>query len=123
MIKEPDCVLQDVSKENINGYFSNIYCHNSILELYEEQKNSLIFLGKYAVYDNWETWSQCSVSCGGGKRNRNRVCLKSDFPPKNDPQTERLISTYGSLAKVPYTTGTLAVGIKFIVSSLISDII
>ena len=73
--------------------------------LIEYDKLFSVISGKYAVYDNWESWSQCSASCGGGKRNRNRVCLKSDFPPKNDPQTERLISTYGSLAKVPLTKG------------------
>ena len=97
--------------------FTNKYYRITKIDKFDnKKKNFVIFSGKYAVYDNWETWSQCSASCGGGKRNRNRVCLKSDFPPKNDPQTERLISTYGSLAKVPYTTGQLAVGMKLILS-------
>ena len=25
--------------------------------------------------DNWEVWSECDVSCGGGKRNRQRECI------------------------------------------------
>ena len=57
------------------------------------------------MYDNWESWSDCSASCGGGKKKRRRDCIKSDFPPKNDPQTERLISTYGSLSNAPLTKG------------------
>ena len=60
-------------------------------------------LGKYAVYDNWESWNECSLSCNGGKRKRTRDCIKSNFPPKSDPQTKRLISTYGSLSQVPLT--------------------
>ena len=59
--------------------------------------------GKYAVYDNWVEWTECSTSCGGGHRKRERDCIKSNFPPKSDPQTQRLISTYGDLTQVPLT--------------------
>ena len=89
-----------------------IYVTKLIEILTEYEESFFGIAGKYAVYDNWETWSQCSASCGGGKRNRNRICLKSDFPPKNDPQTERLISTYGSLSKVPFATGKSSIQIS-----------
>ena len=105
VIKELDYALQGVSKDDENHYSVievSIYSGNKI---FKYGQTLLPYSGKYAVYDNWESWSQCSASCGGGKRNRNRVCLKSDFPPKNDPQTERLISTYGSLSRAPLTIG------------------
>ena len=45
--------------------------------------------------------SDCSASCGGGKRKRERLCKESLFPPKNAQWTKRTIDSYGSLALLP----------------------
>eukprot|EP00095_Tigriopus_kingsejongensis_P008230 snap_masked-scaffold591_size129331-processed-gene-0.4 protein:Tk08230 transcript:snap_masked-scaffold591_size129331-processed-gene-0.4-mRNA-1 annotation:"SCO-spondin" len=55
----------------------------------------------YAVWSTWEEWAQCSQSCGGGVRNRERDCQESNFPPRETSSVARLIEAHGSLDLVP----------------------
>ena len=56
---------------------------------------------KFAVWADWAGWSDCSASCGGGNRKRERLCKESLFPPGNAEWTKRSIDTYGSLSLIP----------------------
>ena len=60
---------------------------------------------KFAVWADWSSWSQCSTSCGGGKRNRDRLCKESLFPPSNAQWTQRTIDSYGSVSLSPWSYG------------------
>ena len=35
---------------------------------------------KVPIYGNWEDWSACSKSCGGGSRTRTRKCTGTNPP-------------------------------------------
>ena len=59
------------------------------------------FSGKYAVWSEWEEWSGCSQTCGGGQRERERDCEESPFPPRSNAATQRKIDSFGSLDLVP----------------------
>ncbi|KAL4226916.1 hypothetical protein ACF0H5_014894 [Mactra antiquata] len=37
------------------------------------------------VWSNWETWSTCTVTCGGGERSRNRNCTYNINPDNPEP--------------------------------------
>ena len=56
---------------------------------------------KFAVWAPWNGWSECSQSCGTGKRNRNRLCKESLFPPENAQWTKRTKDSVGSLNLLP----------------------
>ena len=53
---------------------------------------------KFAVWAPWNAWSECTQSCGTGKRNRNRLCKESLFPPENAQWTKRTKESVGSLS-------------------------
>lgn len=67
-------------------------------------KRASFYVGKFGVWSSWEPWSFCSASCGGGNRKRKRDCAESNFPPKTSPETQRLISSFGSFDLVPVSS-------------------
>ena len=46
-----------------------------------KSENHIIYSSSINFLSNWELWSECSKSCGGGKQTRTRAC--KDDPDAN----------------------------------------